>query len=70
LLHDEIAAASPVGVTLVDSGEGIARRTVHLTQGREWTRAPGRAVFTRDGDDLALLAPALARYGLRDIDIL
>jgi glutamate racemase len=71
LLAEEIAAASPAGVTLVDSGAGIARRTAHLTQGQDWPDAPaGRAVFTRSSADIAALEPALARYGLTEIDIL
>ncbi len=71
LLATEIAAASPAGVTLVDSGEGIARRTAHLTQGQDWPDVPtGRAVFTRAGNDVDLLRPALADYGLTEIDIL
>lgn len=71
LLSEEIAAASPAGITLVDSGQGIARRTAYLTQGQTWApRAAGRAVFTRKEEDLALLTPALAGYDLTEIDIL
>jgi glutamate racemase len=40
LLRDEIAAVSPVGVALVDSGKGIARRTAFLVEGQSW---PGSA---------------------------
>ena len=71
LLADEIAAASPVGVTLVDSGAGIARRTAHLAQGQDWPDTlRGIAVFTRAADDLAALAPSLARFGITATDIL
>jgi glutamate racemase len=72
LLKAEIAAASPPGVTLVDSGQGIARRTAFLTLGQNWPAvpAPGIAVFTKQSDDLALLAPALSGYGLTIIDTL
>jgi glutamate racemase len=71
LLAQEIAAASPAGVTLVDSGAGIARRTAHLTQGQDWAeRAEGRAVFTKDGEDILALRPALASYGLSQTDTL
>lgn len=71
LLAAEIAAASPAGVTLVDSGAGIARRTAHLMQNQPWPdRATGRAVFTRDDQGLAELAPALHRYGLTSTEIL
>ncbi len=71
LLADEIAAASPAGVALVDSGQGIARRTAYLTQNQSWgSPVPGRAVFTRAEDDIALLAKALAGYGLTETDFL
>jgi glutamate racemase len=71
LLADEIANACPPGITLVDSGEGIARRTAHLTAGQDWPdAATGVAVFTRDADDLALLTPALNLYGLTDTQFL
>ena len=71
LLHNEIAAAGPAGVTLVDSGDGIARRTAFLTQGQEWSPpAPGRAIFTLDEPGLAALEPALKNYGLSEIQIL
>lgn len=71
LLKPEIAAASPTGVTLVDSGAGIARRAAYLTKGQDWAeRAEGRALFTRAGDDVEALRGALASYGLTQIDIL
>jgi glutamate racemase len=69
LLADEIAAATP-GIILIDGGSGIARRVVHLTQGQEWpaTAAPGIAVFTAPPPPA--LIPALARFGLREIEAL
>ena len=71
LLSDEIAAASCAGVTLVDSGAGIARRTAFLIQGQDWPEAAeGRTVFTRGGDDVEALKPALATYGLTHTDTL
>jgi glutamate racemase len=71
LMRDEIATASPAGVVLVDSGQGIARRTAFLTQGQDWSAPPtGLAVFTKEADDLALLSPALAQYGLTTTDFL
>ncbi|MFM9853532.1 MAG: glutamate racemase [Sphingomonadaceae bacterium] len=71
LLADEIGAASPPHVTLVDSGAGIARRTAHLTQGDSWPEAtPGIAVFTRDDPALSLLSSVLATYGLSEMQIL
>jgi glutamate racemase len=71
LLADDIAKACPAGITLVDSGEGIAHRAAHLTSGQVWPdKATGIAVFTRAADDHALLSPALHRYGLTDTHIL
>lgn len=71
LLADEIAAASPSGVSLVDSGEGIARRTAFLTEDQQWPAFPnGIAVFTRDDPSIAPLEPALLGYGLTEISIL
>ncbi len=72
LLRDEIATASPDGVTLVDSGKGIARRTAHLVARQSWPRSPGLglAIFTQDNDDVRLLAPALRGYGLGEMGIL
>ena len=71
LLGAEIAAASPTGVTLVDSGAGIARRTVFLTQGQDWPVQPrGCAVFTRASVDAEALRPALASFGLTQTDML
>lgn len=71
LLAEEIAAASPPAVSLVDSGEGIARRTAFLTQGQQWPAFPsGVAVFTRDDSGIAPLRPALLGYGLTETAIL
>lgn len=71
LLASEIAAASPAGVSLVDSGEGIARRTAFLCENQQWSADPsGRAVFTKGASDIEALRPALVARGLADIDIL
>lgn len=72
LLRDELAAACPPGVALVDSGAGIARRTAFLTQDQAWPEQPGEgiAVFTANTPDLPLLTPALNGYGLTRIDLL
>lgn len=71
LLADEIIAASRPGVTLVDSGAGIARRTAHLLRDEVWpVSAPSLAVFTQSAPDLALLRSALADYGLPVTEIL
>ena len=71
LLAREISAASPPHVTLVDSGEGIARRTAFLTKGQAWPVLPGgRAVFTRQDAEAKSLTHALDVYGLSKIDYL
>jgi glutamate racemase len=72
LLEAELAAAAPHAVRFVDGGPGIARRVASLTQGQEWPEAPapGRAVFTARSARTDALAPALARFGLSEIDLL
>ena len=69
LVTDELATAAGRPLTFVDGGAGIARRVATLTQGQDWPGQPdpGRAVFTRLGDEAATLAPALARFGLTRI---
>jgi glutamate racemase len=62
LLRGELAACLP-GMTLVDSGAGIARRIVHLTQGQPFKAAEGDAVFTLLDENTKKLAPALAARG-------
>ncbi len=71
LLEDELAAAFGPGVTFVDGAKGIARRIAHLTQGQQFTRTrQDLALFTRSDETCALLAPALARYGLEAMEVL
>lgn len=69
LLAEEISAIVGPDVRLVDSGEGIARRTAALSAGQTWPDAgTGRAVFTGQGGDIEALRPALADFGLTEID--
>ncbi len=71
LLHDELAAGFGGGVAFVDGAAGIARRIAHLTQGQSFTRSrPDFALFTRRDPDFDRLAPALANYGLTQIEVL
>jgi glutamate racemase len=70
LVKDELVAASPRLFDWVDSGDGIARRVAHWTQGMTWPVYSGRAVFTAHDDSIAALRPALLGYGLTDVDIL
>ena len=71
LLRGELAACLP-GVTLVDSGNGIARRVAALTAGQDWPAVvpPGRAVVTRLDDAARALVPALARHGFASLEAL
>jgi glutamate racemase len=72
LLADELVAATGGRVRFVDGGPGIARRVAYLTQGQQWpgTVIPGRAVFTASNARTAKLAPALAQFGLPEVDAL
>ncbi|MEJ7934938.1 glutamate racemase [Sphingobium sp. AN558] len=72
LVEAELAAAAPRRLTFVHGGEGIARRILYLTQGQSWplTPRPGKAVVTRLDSEVARLAPALADYGLEQIEAL
>lgn len=70
LVEAELAAAAPHPIRFVHGGEGIARRIAYLTQGQGWPAHPaeGIAVFTRLGEDVEALRPALASYGLTRIE--
>jgi glutamate racemase len=72
LVADELAAASPRPLAFVHGGDGIARRTAHLLEGRDWPASapPGRAIFTARNAGADALAPALAGFGLTEIDYL
>ncbi|MBS1240529.1 MAG: glutamate racemase [Proteobacteria bacterium] len=68
LLEEELGAAFGPGVTFVDGAAGIARRIDHLTQGQAFERThPDIAVFTSNGS-LDKLRPALASFGLTQIE--
>ena len=71
LVADELFNAFGADVRLVDGAAGIARRIAHLTKGQLFQRKlPDLALFTRDEESLAALAPALADYGLNRQEIL
>lgn len=71
LVEQELADAFGPGVRFVHGAEGIARRIAHLANGRPFTRRePDYAVFTRDDESIAAIAPALESYGLSSIRIL
>jgi glutamate racemase len=72
LVEEELRAASPRPLNFLHGGDGIARRIAFLNADAPWPDqpAPGIAVFTRMDPDVAALAPALARYGLTQINAL
>ena len=72
LLEEELVAATGGTIRFVDGGPGIARRVAHLTEGQSWPEAPmpGRAVFTARNARTERLAPALARFGLVEVETL
>jgi glutamate racemase len=68
LLLPELTAAAPRLLVFVDGGPGIARRVARLIGPAPGALARGRAVFTRAEARVEALRPALARYGLTEID--
>jgi len=72
LLNEELVSATGGQVRFVDGGPGIARRVAYLTDRQQWPEVPvpGRAVFTASNARTAKLAPALARFGLVEIESL
>ena len=71
LLLPELAEAFGPQVRFVDGAAGIARRIANLTQGQKFARdVPDFAVFTRADDTLPTLTPALASYGLPQMELL
>ncbi|MEO6715895.1 MAG: glutamate racemase [Novosphingobium sp.] len=70
LVEDELAQAFGPVVSFVHGAQGIARRIAYLTQGQQFDRCQAdRAILTRDGADLAKLAPALARFGIEEVTV-
>jgi len=72
LLEAQLAAAAPLPVQFVDGGPGIARRIASLTAGQRWPDAarPGTAICTRVDSETTALRPALASFGLDEIESL
>ena len=71
LLAEDLTAGFGPGVAFVDGAAGIARRIAHLTQGQQFARScEDFALFTRAEAELDRLAPALASYGLRLMEVL
>lgn len=71
LIEEELAQVFGPDVAFVHGAQGIARRIAHLTEGQDFARhGPDIALLTKDGANLEALAPAFARYGLEQIEIL
>ncbi len=72
LVADELQAAVGAHVTLLDGGEGIARRVAHLTQDQAWPEhAASRRVITNDGvAEVRAAWPAFAAFGFSGIEVL
>lgn len=71
LVEPELARAFGGDVRFIDGSDGIARRIAALTEGQAWSRRQDDvALFTRGGQDVERLRPALAAYGLDRVAIL
>jgi len=71
LIEAELGRAFGPDVGFVHGAAGIAGRIAHLTEGESFARSEDDlAVFTRDDADVVALAPTLADYGLRRLEIL
>ena len=70
LVEDELGKAFGPKIRFAHGAAGIARRIAYLTEGQPLERdRPDLALFTRGGEDVAALAPALARLGLDRIEV-
>lgn len=70
LVQAELAKAFGPEVAFIDGSDGIARRIAYLTAGQQCQRdRPDLALFTRSGDDVAALQPALATQGLDRVEV-
>ena len=71
LLMPELAEAFGPQVRFVDGAAGIARRIAHLTHGQSFVRQiPDFALYTRADASLPALGPALASFGLAQMELL
>ncbi|MDZ4762076.1 MAG: glutamate racemase [Alphaproteobacteria bacterium] len=71
LLREEIAAACPSGVILVDTGAAVARQVLRVApaQGSGVNVGPATAYVTGGAANRAAMAPALNRYGYDLIEV-
>jgi len=71
LLKEEIASLLPDAL-LVDSGDAVAKRVLHLlgSQSEAGQKKTSRAYCTRDDDKAARLRPTLQTYGFESLTCL
>jgi glutamate racemase len=72
LVQKELANAAPRPLIFVDGKEGIARRVAYVSRALVWPEPPsfGIAAFTGSSPTFEKLRPALASYGLTQIETL
>ena len=68
LLRDELAAAAPRPLALVDGNDGIARRTQWLARDLAWPDGPGGGIAVFTGPGAEACRTGLAGYGLGRLD--
>ena len=70
LVEQELVNAAGRPFLFLHGAEGIARRTAWLTREVEWPGNPaeGKAVFTRWSEATEAYRPALARFGLTQVE--
>ena len=70
LIRDAIAAACPPGVRLIDTGEAVARQAIRVAPKTPRPAGEPIAYVTGGAANKAAMAPAFARFGYGDIEII
>jgi glutamate racemase len=72
LLRDELAAQFPPHLSLIDSGEALARRVAYLLEDHVFIEKipEHKAVFTLASPAVEALRPQLVPFGIHQLDIL
>jgi glutamate racemase len=69
LIRDEIQAACPPHVRLIDTGEAVARQAMKVAPSTERPAGDAVAYVTGGAANRAAMAPALARFGYVTIEV-
>ncbi len=73
LIRTAIQKACPAGVTLIDTGEAVARQAIRVTQSEPRSKGeagvPVTAYVTGGAANRAAMRPALARFGFQWIEV-